>query len=107
MTLNHSWAVVVDDGHVSVLSSRIAAEDIVPVRALNRHSINREEASAYLEEALENNRYAALMLVGAPDNLYNFRKTLKEPVRRRVVAEVIRPNHKPEYIDERIEEMCA
>lgn len=108
MILNRSWAVVVDDGHVSVLGNHGAeTEGSPPLRTLNRHSIALENAGEYLEEALANKRFSALMLIGAPDDVSNFRKTLNEPVRSRVVAEVIRPNHKPEFLDERIEEMCA
>lgn len=108
MILNRSWAVLVDDGHVSVLGNHhVEAEGLPPLRTLNRHSVALESAGEYLEEALANQRFSALMLVGAPDDLNNFRKTLKEPLRSRVVAEVIRPNHKPEFLDEHIEEMCA
>lgn len=108
MTIKHRWAVVVNGNQVSVLGKHGTDEGFFSwLRTVTRHGMNVENAGRYLEEALAQDKFDALMLVGKPDDVRHFRGTLKEQLKKRVMAEVIRPNHDPKQLDERIEEMCA
>lgn len=109
MKLKRSWAVVIDDGHVSVLENAqgSGAYSFPPFHTHTRHCMNALDANEYLEEALAEGKFGALMLVGEAWDVQRFRNALKEPLRRRVLAEIIRPNRDSEFLDERIEEMCA
>lgn len=103
MTLNGTWAVVLDSGHVSILNNDSFTEDATA----GRHDFSLENACSFLEEMLAKHKFAALILVGAPLALNRFRKSLNAAVRRHVVAEVLRPYHQAGSLDENIQKIYA
>ncbi len=106
--LKRTWLVTIDGDHVSLLEKPLMKGlAFLPSFSHAHDGMNIERANEHLESALAAGKFDTLMLVGDAEDLYRFRGTLKESVRRRVVAEVQRPNRDTEFLDERLQEMYA
>lgn len=105
--LTRTWVVTINGDHVSLLERPLMKGlAFLPSFSQAHEDMDIERANEHLESALAVGKFDTLMLVGDAEDLRHFRSTLKEPVRRRVVAEVQRSNRET-VLDGRLQAMYA
>jgi protein required for attachment to host cells len=105
--LRKAWVVMVDGDCVVVRERVVQVSSMLSLFAHDEDRLSVKQAAHYLEKAQAEGKFSTLMLVGEADDLRHFRAQLPQAVDKRVAAEVQRPNRNSEFLDQRIQEMCA
>lgn len=108
--LKYNWAVLVDDDYASVLESDDNSRSfrlLVPFCNKNRHKMETKNASLYLEDAFVKGKFGTLMIVGEAESITRFRRLLKDSLKQRIAAEIIRPKSSIASLDSGIDRVYA